>query len=112
ARCSSAARGTSPARRSRRARTNARDRCVQNLRVARSNRQVRLKDARQAGGQLLPVRSAVNRLEDAAVVRLCVAAEPSAFDVALLLLPERGVDDIGIAGIDANVVAADVLVLV
>ena len=40
------------------------------------------------------------------------AAESLALDEALLLLPERGVDDVRVARIDADVVAARVLVLV
>ena len=108
----SGTRAAARARGGRRARTDARDRRVDHLRVARRDREIRLEHARQAVRQLLPVRAAVSRLEDAAVVRLRVAAESAAFDVALLLLPERGVDDVRIARIDADVVAADVLVLV
>ena len=67
--------------------------------------------ARQAVRQLLPGRAAVGRLEDAAVVRRVPPNAPF-FDEALLLLPERRVDDVRIARIDADVVAADVLVLV
>src|SRR6185312_4480123 len=58
--------------------------------------------------ELLPRGAAIRRLEDSALR----AAELRAFDVTLLLLPERSVNDVRILWIDANVVAAHVLILV
>ena len=54
-----------------------------------------------------PVVAAVGGFEDAAVG----AAKRSVLHEALLLLPEGGVDGVGIFGIDAHVVAAGVFVL-
>src|SRR6185312_7709126 len=58
--------------------------------------------------ELLPRGAAVSRLEDSPFR----TAELRAFDVTLLLLPECSVNDVRILRIDANVVAAHVLVLV
>ena len=63
--------------------------------------------ARQALRQRLPRRAAVGRLEDAAVGALPRAVFPR----PLPLLPHRGVDDVGVGGIDVDVLAAGVHVL-
>src|SRR5205823_5477870 len=71
-------------------------------------RDVRLNDFGQSFGELRPRRAAVGRLEDA----VACATEALPLDEALLLLPERGVDDARVRRVDADVVAARVLVLV
>src|SRR4029078_747557 len=76
------------------------------------DREFRRAHHRESFGQLLPGRATVGGLEDPAAVAVLVAAESAALDVALLLLPQRGVDDVRIGGIDPHVVAAGVLVLV
>ena len=81
---------------------------IQQPRVAWCDRDVRLNHARQTVGQRLPGIAAIGRLEDA----VPGAAEPLSLDEALLLLPQRRVDDVGIARVDTNVIAAGVLVLV
>src|SRR6185437_9090571 len=87
----------------------ARHHGIDDIRIARGDAEVGLDHAgRQAVGQFFPGAAAVRGLEDAAFG----AAELLAFDVALLLLPQPGIDDVRVAGIDAHVVAADVLVLV
>ena len=63
---------------------------VEHARVARRDGEVGLDDRRQPFRQLLPGRAAVGGLEDA----VAGAAEALPFDEALLLLPERGVDDV------------------
>src|SRR5262245_39940590 len=92
--------------RGRHARPEAGDGGIHHVRIARRDRQIRLKYGRQARSQLSPRRPTVGRLENAAIVRLRVPAESATLDVALLLLPERRVDDVGIRGIDAHVVTA------
>ena len=81
---------------------------VNDLRVARRNRQVGLDGGRQAIGERLPCGAAVDGLEDA----VAAGAKALALDEALLLLPECRVNDIRIRWIDADVVSAGVLVLV
>ena len=56
---------------------------------------------------LRPSGAAIGGFEDAAVG----AAEGAVLIEALLLLPEGGIDDVGVLGIDADVVAAGVVVL-
>src|SRR5208282_5381699 len=75
--------------------------------IAGGNGQVGLDHGRQAGSELLPGRAAIGGFEDAAAG----AAERPILGESLLLLPERGVDDAWIRGIDADVVAAGVFVL-
>ena len=62
----------------------------------------------QAAGELLPGVAAVGGLEDAAVGAVPFAVLPRAF----ARLPQCGIDDVGVRGIDLHIVAADVLVLV
>ena len=57
---------------------------------------------------LLPGGAAVGGFENAAIG----AAERAVFRESLLLLPQRGVDGVGVARIDAHVVAAGVFVLI
>ena len=87
-------------------RRTRRYRGVNNPRIAGSDGQVGLADGRQAEGQLPPVIAAVGGFVDAAVG----AAESAVLHETLLLLPHGGVDDVGILGIDADVVAAGVFV--
>ena len=82
--------------------------CIEQLRIARRNGDVRLQHVRQAVGQLLPRRAAVGGLEDP----VAAAAKSAAFPERLLLLPQRGVHGVGIAWVNAHVVAARVLVAV
>ena len=82
--------------------------CVDRVRVARGDGEIRLKDRGKPVAELLPRRATVDGLEDPTAR----AAEGAAFDEALLLLPERGVHDVRIARIDLDVVGAGVLVLV
>ena len=81
---------------------------VERLGIARRDREIRLQDRGQSVRELRPGRATVDRFVEAAAR----AAKRAAFDEALLLLPERGVDDGGIARVDLHVVGAGVLVLV
>ena len=77
-------------------------------RIARRDRELGVDDAvGQPLLQRLPGRAAVDRLEDAAVG----AAPRAVLPRSLALLPHRRVDDVGVGGIDVDVLAAGVLVL-
>ena len=81
---------------------------VDTSRTARRDGELGVDDAsRQSLRERLPCRTAVSRLEDPAV-----GAVPGAvFPWSLPLLPHRGVDDVGVGGIDVDVLAAGVGVL-
>ena len=81
---------------------------VEDLRVARRDRDVGLQQRRQPLGELLPGGPSVGGLEDP----VAAAAEPASLVECLLLLPEGRVDGGRIRGVDADVVAAGVLVLI
>src|SRR5205823_15072124 len=78
---------------------------VERLGIARRDREIRLQDRGQSVRELRPGRATVDRFVEAAAR----AAKRAAFDEALLLLPERGVDDGGIARVDLDVVGDGVL---
>src|ERR1035438_9212493 len=80
---------------------------VHYLGIALRNRQVRLRNRRQTGGQRPPVGAAVGGFEDAAAG----AGKRPVLHEPLLLLPQGGIDNVGVLGIDAHVVAARVFVL-
>src|ERR1019366_7672576 len=81
---------------------------VNNARIAGSDGQVGLDDGRQPETQFPPVIAAVGGFVDAAIV----AAESAILHESLLLLPQRGVDRVGILGIDVDIVAAGVFVVI
>ena len=81
---------------------------VKDFRITRGDGEVGLDDGGQATGEFLPGIAAVGRFEDAAVG----PAKRPVFEEALLLLPERGVDGVGLARVEPDVVAAGVFVLV
>ena len=81
---------------------------VDKFRVAGGDGEIGLDDRRQAAGELLPGGATVDGSIDAAIG----AAEGSVFIEALLLLPERGVENGRVSGIEAHVVAAGVFVFV
>ncbi len=86
-----------------------RDGGVEHGGVAASHSQVGLHQCRRESvAQLLPRRPTVGGLEDATPCRI----ERATFNEGLLLLPQRGVDRVGMARVDADVVGAGVFVLV
>src|SRR5260370_36391439 len=66
-----------------------------------------MRDGRETESQRTPVVPAVSRFEDAAGG----AGKRSVLHEALLLLPQSGINNVGIPGIDAHVVTAGVFVL-
>ena len=79
---------------------------VEDVRIARGDRDVRLQDGRKALAELRPGRSAVGRFEDAHPR----VPESLTLDEALLLRPERCVEDIRIARVEQHFVGAGVVV--
>jgi hypothetical protein len=84
-----------------------RDHGVEDVRIARGDRDVRLQNWRKSLAELRPGRSAVGRLEDSHPR----VSESLTLDEALLLRPERCVDDIRIARVEQHFVGAGVVVL-
>ena len=84
------------------------DHRIEHLRVAGCERDVGLQDRWESHRELLPRRATIGGLEDA----VAAAAEALSLDEALLLLPERGVHDVGVLRIDAHIIGARVFVLV
>ena len=80
---------------------------IEGVRIAGRDRDIGLERLRQPFGELGPGGAAVAGFENAHAG----AAESLAFDEALLLLPERGVDDVRVAGIEAHFIGARVVVL-
>src|SRR4029079_15980263 len=81
---------------------------VEHPRVARRDRDVCLDDARQPFRQRFPGGATIGRLEDT----VTCAAKSLSLEEALLLLPERRIDNVRIRRVDADIVAARVLVFV
>src|SRR5262249_31000256 len=81
---------------------------IEHARGTRRDGDVCLDDARQPFRQWFPGPAAIGRLEDA----VSCAAKALSLEEALLLLPERCIDDVRVRRVDADVVAARVLVFV
>ena len=81
---------------------------VEHAWVARCDGDVCLNDTGQPFRHWFPGRAAIGRFEDA----VSCAAKSLPFEEALLLLPERRIDHVRVRRIDADVVAAGVLVFV
>src|ERR1019366_3256770 len=75
---------------------------VHHARVAERNRQVRLGHGGKTGSQRLPGIAAVGGFEDAATG----AGKRPVLHETLLLLPQGGVDNVGVLGIETHVAAA------
>jgi hypothetical protein len=84
-----------------------RDGGVEDVRIARGDGDVRLQDGRKPVGELSPGRPAVGRLEDPHAG----VAESLALDEALLLGPQRRIEDIRVARVEQDFVGAGVVVL-
>ena len=81
---------------------------IQSTRIARRDRHLGVDDVGQAVPKLRPRLPAVGRFEDAAAG----AAPRAVLPRPLAFLPQRRVDDVGIRGIDIDVLAAGVGILV